>query len=151
MSQIELFKCDQVGWIRLCVIKNDEHSWASSVIDHRIIQNVGLLSCFCGRDPHSRPSNRVLPSENITEVHPLKSLGIWSWVGIEGRISSIHSKIYTLSIRSSYIWKGSSNSSSCIFYSNSMFVYQGQFKKIRGQTFKKSMGHIIQYGCKKQI
>ena len=114
----ELLKCDQVSWISLCVVKNDEHYWGSSVIDHRIIQNVGLLSCFCGRDPHSWLSNRVLPSENITEVHPLKPLGIWSWVGILGRITSIHSKIYTFSISSSYKWKGNS-SSSCIFYSNS--------------------------------
>lgn len=114
MSPFELFKCNQVSWIGLYVIKNDKQSWVSGVINHRIIQNVGLLSCICGplgsltvwKSPHSRMSDGVFTCEDITEVHvhPLESLGIWSRVCIGGRISSINSKIYTFSECSSWKW-----------------------------------------------
>lgn len=77
-----LFECDKVVWVPLRVIKDDEHSWATDVIDHRIIQDVRLLSLFCWWHPHSTLSNSEFPSEDFTKVHSLVFLAIRSGIGV---------------------------------------------------------------------
>lgn len=100
-----LFECDKIGWIALCVIKYGEIQWVTDIVYNRIVQNVRLLSfsrfavfCFCRWYPHSTLSNRVFSGEDFTEVHSLVSLAIWFGVGVANKASSIHSKIYPISI-----------------------------------------------------
>lgn len=91
-----LFECDKIGWIALCVIKYGEIHWVTEIVYNRIVQNVRrLLSCFCWWHlAHSILSHRVFSFENFTEVLSLVSLAIWFGIGVAGKASSIHSKIY---------------------------------------------------------
>lgn len=98
---IYLFECNKVGWIALSVVKNDKHNQPGEifvVIDHRIIQNVRLLSRFLRRYPHSFRSHRVFPGEDFTEVHSLVTLAIRLRVILFSRVACIYSKINPFSI-----------------------------------------------------
>lgn len=80
LMSMYLFKSNKVGWIALSVIENDKHNKVIGIVNHRIIQNVGLLSWFLRWYPHSTLSHRVFPGEDFTQVHSPVPLAIWSRV-----------------------------------------------------------------------
>lgn len=95
-----LFKCDQIGWITLRVIKNDKNPRVIDIVYNRIKQNMGLLCLFRRWCPHSSISHRVFPGEDFTQVHSPVPLGVWPRVRIFGRVVSIYSKRHPFSIYS---------------------------------------------------
>lgn len=97
LMSMYLFKSNKVGWIALSVIENDKHNKVIGVVNHRIIQNVGLLSWFLRWYPHSTLSHRVFPGEDFTQVHSPVPLAIWSRVCCLSWVASIYSKIYSFS------------------------------------------------------